>query len=323
MNSFKKFLFIYCPDYNYLQDRTDLFNYFREFAALIETFPYQGFYLDLTGTERIFGKPLETSVKILTHLKSSHLSNIEIRAGLGSNTLVAFLAAKEAKPFTVNEIIKNKEHAFIGSVPVSNFPNISNKTIYQLRRMLNVSVARDLLPIKKEVLFTLYPNDAENLFNFARNKAPEMLFEEKQQVTLHQQLIFDPPCNDNEIIKQKFIKLLVDVCSRLRIDHMFFKEYQISATFADHYEVYKKKKVQNPSYFEKNLYQEMEPIVGEILARRIAIGTLSLYCGRFYPAHFQTSLVSDNYKQNRIATVFDKVRKQYGESALYYPIEKC
>jgi DNA polymerase-4 len=127
----------------------------EQFAPVVEQASSDEFYLDLSGTERLYhDEPLaETARRIRAAVLAE--TSLTLSIGGGSSRLVAKLAAGRAKPGTgadgVHVVPSGGEDAFLRQFALADLPGVGPKTAERLRR-LGLERVDDVLPLDQASL---------------------------------------------------------------------------------------------------------------------------------------------------------------------------
>lgn len=141
------------------------------FTPRVEVASIDDFYLDLTGSARLFGAAFDAALAIQRAVKAH--TRLALTVGVGSNRLVARLAGKLAKPAGVCEVLPGHELAFVGALPLEHLPGVGHATGAALERFALRRVC-ELRLLSREVLFTAFGSAGLVLFERAhgRDEAP-------------------------------------------------------------------------------------------------------------------------------------------------------
>ncbi len=120
-------------------------------APVVQAASIDEFYLDLTGTERLFeGAPLEATAH---RIRERILDEAEITVSIGGGTtrLVAKLAVERAKPAGAHIVAPGQEEAFLRSHPVGAIPGIGPVFLEKLAER-GIRSVEELLAVEPEWL---------------------------------------------------------------------------------------------------------------------------------------------------------------------------
>lgn len=104
----------------------------ERFSPLIELAGFDEAYLDLTGTEKVLGRPLDVGAAIQAAVRAE--TGLPCTIGIGPNKLVAKVASKRHKPCGLGLISEAEAAAWIAPLPVSAIPGIGPVTAEKLAK---------------------------------------------------------------------------------------------------------------------------------------------------------------------------------------------
>ena len=127
------------------------------------------FYLDLTGTTRLFGTTCETTMRLERNVTSR--LGLHAVAGIGTNKLVAQMASSILTPPQLCDVRPGFEQDFLSPLPVSALPEIRDPEGAALRTCLadlNLQTIGDVSDVSLEALEAVCGRWGHRLYQWAR-----------------------------------------------------------------------------------------------------------------------------------------------------------
>jgi len=123
----------------------------QRLAPVVQAASVDEFYLDLSGTERLFAK--ESLADTAHRIRSEVLdeTNISVSIGGGTRRVIAKLAASRAKPAGVHVVLQGAEQDFLNELELADLPGIGPSLVELLRKRGLVHV-RDAIGVQREWL---------------------------------------------------------------------------------------------------------------------------------------------------------------------------
>ena len=123
----------------------------RDLAPVVQAASIDEFYLDLTGTERLFDP--ETLEQTAWRIRNEVLERTQISVSLGGGTrrVIAKLATSKAKPAGVYVVPAGSEQAFLNDLELAELPGVGPSLVEALRKRGLVYV-RDAMEVQPEWL---------------------------------------------------------------------------------------------------------------------------------------------------------------------------
>jgi len=102
------------------------FTVLNRFTPQVEMASIDEAYLDLTGTERLHGRPLQVAHTLHEAMKRE--TNLNCSLGLASSRLVAKVCSDQAKPNGVLWVLPGQEAAFLAPLDIRKIPGVGKVT---------------------------------------------------------------------------------------------------------------------------------------------------------------------------------------------------
>lgn len=109
----------------YAQLSEHIMGIFRDFSPTVEQISIDEAFLEMSGTERLFG-PIEKSAQRLQRRVLEEVG-LTISIGIASNRLVAKMASEQRKPFGIFTVRQNREEQFVSSLELKDLFGIGKR----------------------------------------------------------------------------------------------------------------------------------------------------------------------------------------------------
>lgn len=187
---------------------------FLEFTPLVEMASLDEAYLDLRGTEKLWGNALQAVEKIRERIKEQ--TNLPCSFGIGRNKLVAKISSDMGKPNGLFWVPLGLEKDFLGSLELKKIPGIGKETISKLNR-ITIRKVSDLTELSAvEARQILGPHGAELrercLGDFDSTVSPQRSIK-----SVSHERTFDQDIDDEEKLLKTISWLCEKTASRLRV----------------------------------------------------------------------------------------------------------
>ena len=122
------------PDHHfYGQKSEDVMDLLSNYTPALEQNSIDEAWLDMTGSEGLFGKPLDAAKRIMNEIKDS--LGLWCSIGIAENKFLAKMAAEMKKPLGITELWKQDIPIKFWPLPVKEMCGIGGKTAEKLNRM--------------------------------------------------------------------------------------------------------------------------------------------------------------------------------------------
>ena len=170
-------------------------------------------FLDLTGTDRLMGPPLEVAAKIKACVKEE--TGLTVSIGIGCNRYLAKLASDYTKPDGLYQVEKGKEIEFIDSIPLKKLWGIGKSTYTRLESS-GITSAAQIRSLSDTVLEGMFGKGAaEFLKAISRGEDPGICSTEHKSRSISNEITFDQDVGDYAVLRETLLGLSHQILFRL------------------------------------------------------------------------------------------------------------
>ncbi|WP_407429297.1 DNA polymerase IV [Treponema sp.] len=139
---------------------------FKEYSPDIQQISVDEAFIDITGTEKLFGKPEQTARRLKKEILEK--TGLTVSVGLASTKYCAKIASGLQKPDGLTIVPFGKETDFMLSLPVTKVWGAGSKTLSKLENY-GIKTTRDIYIRSEKLLQSLFGNSAGSfLYNAVR-----------------------------------------------------------------------------------------------------------------------------------------------------------
>ena len=183
------------------------------FSPIVEMVSIDEAYLDLAGTERIYGPPFTAADKLLRTITRE--TQLPCSGGLATTRLVAKVASDQGKPRGLVWVAPGMEARFLAPLPIRKIPGIGEVTERALR-VLAIETVEHLASHSQEKLESIFGQWGTALFRKARGgDAYEFLIDAEPKSISHNHT-FGEDTSDVAEMESMLSHLSQKACKRLR-----------------------------------------------------------------------------------------------------------
>jgi DNA polymerase-4 len=119
------------PDHHFYEYKSQqIMSLLSNYSPVVEQNSIDEAWLDMTGTEMLFGKPLEAAKKIMNEIKDK--LSLWCSIGISENKFLAKMAAEMKKPMGITELWEKDVPAKLWPLPIRSMYGIGEKTASKL-----------------------------------------------------------------------------------------------------------------------------------------------------------------------------------------------
>lgn len=195
-------------------------------APVVEPASVDEFYLDLTGTERLYhDEPLAaTALRVRESVRNE--TGFTLSIGGATNRLVAKMAAERAKPRPgtaatgVLIVAPGDEAAFMADRLLAEIPGVGPKLQAELKRR-GLTRVREALALDQKTLASWVGNGtARWLFRCVRGEGVEEVEIRPENKSISHESTFSKDLSSDESLESRLLRLLTALTAQLRKDRL-------------------------------------------------------------------------------------------------------
>lgn len=293
------------------------------FAPAWESIRPGSLFLDLTGTTRLLGPPIDTATRISREL--THQQGWPSTIGLAGNKLVSQLAATTLmNPPQVLSIHSGCEQPFLAPLPTMLLPGLRRlQTSRVLQRLedLNLLTLGAIASVSLAYLQTALGPPARLLHDWALGIDPSPVHPPIAQPMIERSLHLDPDEVNDRLLLGRLYRLSEQLCATLRQQQRMCRHISLTVRHSDHVEQTAHRALPHGTCWEADLQPVLERLFYRCFSRRVRLTRLMLQASRLEAPARQLSLFDESesavlLRSQRLSLALDQIRAKFGEQAL-------
>ena len=207
----------------------------HRFTPQVEMASIDEAYLDLTGTERLWGPPLRAAHKL--HETVAQETGLNCSLGLATSRLVAKVSSDQAKPNGVLYIVPGQEAAFLAPLEIRKIPGVGKKTEASLHK-LGIRKVGDLARLEEHFLASHFGRWGLALAGKSKGQDSGGWFDaeigaDENPKSISHENTFNTDVSDRDKLEAALLKLSEMVARRLREHHLYARTIQLKLRYED------------------------------------------------------------------------------------------
>ena len=284
------------------------------YSPLVEQMSLDEAYVDLTGTEQLFGSPVRTARLIQRRVQEE--LNLSISVGLATNKLVAKVASDHQKPAGFTVVFPGKEAEFLAPLPVERLPGVGPALLQQLRDRGVVTVD-DLVRVPSHLLRLSFGDWGEMLAHRARGQDLRQVVPRAEVKSISREHTFDEDTSDVSLLESTLIALTEDVCGRLRHKRLEARTVTIKIRYSDFVTHTCSHTLPRPLDVDEILFREVLDLFRQGRRRRYHLRLVGVGVSNLVPRAWQDDLFDQELPLLReLDLKLDAIRDKYGKDAI-------
>jgi len=290
------------------------------FSPQVEMASVDEAYLDMTGTERLHGPPLQCAHKLHQAMKTA--THLNCSVGIGTSRLIAKVSSAKAKPNGVLWVLPQQEAKFLAPLDVRDIPGVGKVTEQKLGAM-GIRVVGDLARLEDRDLEERFGKWGLALAGKARGEDAGGWFDNQVGEDLNPKSIshehtYNEDTADLERLQSTLMRLSEMVGRRLREGGYHARTIQLKLRYTDFSTLTRAHSVEQPTQLDTEIYEEARRLFLRNWKKGATVRLLGVQASNFESVAEQIDLLEPSRQQRwkRALQAADHLRDKFGESSI-------
>jgi DNA polymerase-4 len=304
----------------------------------VEESERNGFLLDLTGTERLFGPAKEIGLEIRNRLRAE--VGVVASVGIGPDPVVARLACESAEPFdfapfeetqgkrggvgSVMEVKPEEAAEFVGGLPVGALPGVDEEWARQLRE-LGIRQARDFAALPVEAVARAFGERGRRVWELAGGVAPGTGLPQWQEQAPAEQAMsaqaeVRPATEERARVRAALRAAADDVARMLRQQGQVARQIEVVIVFNDMRAVGARRTLGLATRSGEVIFRAAGALFERIQVARRLVRRVRIVVSRLAPGprggQMGLPMLEEEQRRERLAERMNQIKDRFGEGAV-------
>lgn len=300
-------------DYRKYQDvSASVMKIFHSYTPLVEPLSLDEAFLDVRGSERLFGPPERIGAEIQRRIRDE--LQLSASVGIGPNKFIAKLASDYRKPGGFTVVPPEEVLAFLAPLPVERMWGTGAKTAERLKR-IGVHTIGDLRKLPPNLLEERFGKYGRVLYRFARGEDGRPVEPHREPKSVGKEITFAEDVYDPEVLRQTLRRLTEKIGRTLRRDNIRCRAVTLKFRYPDRRLVTRTAALPEPTNLTGPIFETAEHLLHKHC--RPPVRLIGVTCGKLTRDETFT-LFKDpkQVREEKITAVLDRLKDRYGEEAV-------
>jgi len=292
-----------------------VFEICRQIAPHVETHLDEA-YCDLSGTEALYGSPLNAGRCLKERIRAH--TGLTVSVGIGTNRMIAKMAAGSGKPDGLVMIEEGEEERFVKPLPVEKLPGVGHSRLGVLRK-LNIATIGELRALDRQSLEFLFGADGLALYERCRGRDSRVIEEAEIPKSISRETAFHEDTADTAEIEGMLYYLLERAARAMRSLGLKCRTLGVRMRYSDSEGAQSCRSLPKPTQLDRELFALARGILGRLYVRRASLHSVGVRLSNFCRGtELQTKLFGegDAQKLARLYWCLDRLRQKFGHSVI-------
>jgi len=302
----------------YRQLSRPVFEIFYQFTPLVEPLSIDEAFLDVTGSERLLGKPADIAKKIKQMVFKE--TGLIVSAGVAPSKFVAKIASDIDKPDGLTVVHPDRVSDFLDPLPINKMWGIGKVTMKALTR-LNIHTFRDLHQLPINVLEQKFGKQGVRMHQLSMGLDEREVVTEYDAKSIGHENTFPQDILGMNVAKEKLLSLANRVARRMRREGTTGRTITLKVKYSDFVQITRSTTLQKPTDDGPEIYSTARRLLEktEVGKRSVRLLGISLSQLGLFNSKDQLSLfhqdVADQ-KRKDLNKALDSLYEKFGEKSI-------
>jgi DNA polymerase-4 len=294
----------------------DVMAILRRFTPLVEPISIDEAFLDVTGSQALFGDGESIGRQIRAAIRDE--VGLTASVGVATTKLVAKVASDLRKPDALVVVPPGGEAAFLAPLPITRLWGVGARTAEALREF-GVATIGDLASLEQPVLERRFGKIGGALTARARGVDPDPVSDRAPAKSIGHEHTFDVDTSDRDVIERTLLAMAEGVAGRLRASGVKAGTVTVKIRDSTFRTITRQRTLPEPTDLTEPIWRAAlelaRPEVRAIRVRLLGV-TASNLGERVQLQLFSSEGGGDDGRGRRLVEAEDAIRRRYGERAV-------
>ncbi|QDU82126.1 DNA polymerase IV [Polystyrenella longa] len=289
----------------------------ESYTPLVEPLSLDEAFLDVTGSEQLFGSSIEIGHKIKQQIQDE--VNLVASVGVAPNKYLAKIASDLNKPDGFCVVDPNRVQEFLDPLAVSRLwgvGKVSQKTFKQL----GIKTIGELRQVPDSYLERKFGKFGTHLWRLAHGIDERKVQPDHQAKSISHETTFSNDVSDPKVLKMWLLEQTEQVARRMRRNQLFGKTVNLKIRFSDFQTFTRAQSLPHATQTTQEIWEIAAMLLEEKApSRSLPVRLLGIGMSHLHgESQRQLSLFGedDHQKLNRLDETTDAIRERFGTSAV-------
>ncbi|MDQ6760690.1 MAG: DNA polymerase IV [Acidobacteriota bacterium] len=297
-----------------------VFQVLNTFSPRVEMASIDEAYMDLSGTARLHGPPLQAAHSL--HQAVANATGLRCSIGISTSRMVAKVASDQAKPNGVLWVLPGEEARFLAPLDVRKIPGVGKVTEKNLHAC-GIQKVGDLAALEETFLGQRFGQWGLALAGKARGRDAGAWFdgevgEHSDPKSISHEHTFNQDTAEDDVLQATLARLSELVGRRLREQNLYARTVQLKLRYSDFSTITRAHSLDHGTQLDTEIFSQARALFLSHRKPGAAIRLLGVHTSGFEQAEGQLNLLDEprSDRWRKALSAIDSIRDRFGEDAV-------
>ncbi|HWP95442.1 MAG TPA: DNA polymerase IV [Syntrophomonadaceae bacterium] len=298
----------------YQEISQQVFAILSQYTPLMEPLSIDEAFLDVSGTEALFGSPERIGRQIKEQVKSE--LDLIISVGISYNKFLAKLASELGKPDGLRIITFDQALEVLKPLPVTRLWGVGDKGKQALHH-LGLYTIGDIQTLPPGWLEERLGDSGRHYWELARGVDLRRVEVQQERKSLGREVTFSEDVSDMETLQNHLVFFAAELCSKLRKDNILCSTVTVKLRYRSFKTITRRRTIA-PSHADLVIGEVADELLRQSYSGEPPLRLLGLSLGKLSKADAweQGSLFQEERKNYDLDQLMDSIRQRFGLEAI-------
>jgi len=289
---------------------------FHSYTPLVEPLSLDEAYLDVTGSEKLFGPADEIGRKIKDGIREE--TGLTASVGVAPNKFLAKVASDLRKPDGFVVVREGEEREFLAALPVERLWGVGKRTAEELRRR-GIRRVEHLQDLGRDRMAEIFGGSGEHLFDLACGVDNSPVVADSEPKSISHETTFGRDVTDPDVIRRTLLELSEAVGTRMRKQGFYGRTVHLKVRLPPFRTLTRDQTLPFPSQTDGQIYGTALRLYGKANAAREPVRLLGVGMTGLVRSLAGAQLLifeSDEERRGNLDRAIDRVREKFGTGVM-------
>lgn len=300
----------------YAEVSRQVFKIFESFTPEYEALSIDEAFLDMKGTEGLFGHPVAAALRLKQKVKEQ--TGITVSVGVAPNKFLAKLASGENKPDGLFVVTPDSTESYLDRLSIDNMWGIGKATLPVMKGN-RINTIGDLRRCSEEKLKNIFGNQWPRFYKLSRGEDDRIVETEYESLSIGRETTLEKDISDKEEMKKILWGLCEKVSRRLHDDRVRGKTVTLKIKTSQFKLMTRSRKFDKPVYLDLDIFNTVKDLLEYLDLKGIRIRLLGVSVSCFEkegPAELTLFEDSKEIRKEKLSEALNKIKDRFGEKVI-------